>query len=187
MLGSPNWANQISDFRGKLDFDSSKDVGEFKALSAHVSDGRKIDYKRSAPAGLVQKELTKIAESLGFRTKYTISSFRGWAPTCANLLNIRRDDRERLGHWAPGSAMPDRYGKAIGAAELKIRDRIFPEIRAGWRPKEASQVRDAHVSVHTQNTAVCDVDSETSATSTSSHLQGHRISDITMLSVRFVF
>ena len=138
-------------------------------------------HKRSASYGLVQGELRKIAIELGYTTKYTLHSFRAWAPTCSSQLNFPREDRGRLGHWAPGSLMPNRYDKAICATELKLRDQIFTRIRGGWRPLHAFQVGTASVPASTQPEPEGGDDSDTSETSTASFVRDARINDITNL------
>ena len=46
----------------------------------------------------------------------------------------RAEDVERLGHWAKGSAMPERYDNEAGVSELSARVKIMDALRCGWRP-----------------------------------------------------
>ena len=75
--------------------------------------------------------------------------------------------------------MPDRYDKAICATELKIRAKIFAEVRAGWIPQGAFQV--ANTDTQQGNQPESDTLSETSVTSTASHIRDQRINDIANL------
>ena len=77
---------------------------------------------------------------LGFPKSANLHSFRNLAPTCANKLRSPREERERLGHRAPWGAMPDRYDKAVCAAELRLRNEILGQIRPVWRPKASFEV-----------------------------------------------
>ena len=52
----------------------------------------------------------------------------------AKQLLYPREAREQLGHWDPGGLMPDRYDRAICAAELRTRDAIPARIRNGRVP-----------------------------------------------------
>ena len=152
--------------------------GQFKSFAPHIDSGWEIDLKRSASFGLVQSKLTKIATELGYTTKYTLHSFRGGAPTCASQLDFPREERERLGHWAPGRIMPARYDKAVCATEPKLRDKIFPKIRPGRRPQHAFQVRAPEGKADKHNTVESESDYDTSVTSTAPHVKEERINDI---------
>ena len=99
-----------------------------------------MDLNRSASYGLIQANVREFEREMVFTSKFTPHSSRGWSPTCANQLDFPREGLERLGHWAPGSIMPDRYYKAVCATELKLRCKIFAEIRTGRRPHPAFQV-----------------------------------------------
>ena len=139
LLGSADWARPILDFRGRLNFNKVK-AGTSKSLFPHVDNVWGINLKRSASFGLVQNKLTKLARELGYSDKVSRHSFRGWAPTCASQLNFHRGERGKLGHWAPGSMMPNRYDKAACSADLELMDRISSQLRSGWRPQHAFQV-----------------------------------------------
>ena len=180
LSGTTNWSMPILDFGGRLNYNKAN-RGQFKSLFPHVGNEWKIALKRSASFGLVQSKLTKIAMSLGYTNKYNLHSFRGWGPTCANQLNPPREERERLGHWAPGGMMPDSYDKAVCATELKLRGEIFSEIRPGWRPPNAFQVRTPERPANTQTAAGSETESDTSETSTSPHIKDERVNDITNL------
>ena len=180
LLGNANWARPILDFWDRLNFNKVK-AGSFKSLFPHVDNVWKINFRRNASFALVQNKLTKLARELGFSEKINLHSFRGWAPTCASQLNFHREEREKLGHWAPGSTMPDRYDKAVCATELKLRDRILPQVRPGWRPQQAFQVGTQDTPGGTQPSVECEVNSDTSETPTASEIKDQRINDITNL------
>ena len=95
---------------------------QFRALFPHVPPERRIDISRDANFGAAQAQLSKPEVSLGF-------------PNCANQLRFPREERERLGHWAPGSAAPGRYDKAVCATEIRLRNEILQKIRSGRRPQ----------------------------------------------------
>ena len=48
-----------------------------------------------------------------------------WLTTCARKLLYTREDRGELGRWDPGSIMPERYGRAVRSAELRLRREIL--------------------------------------------------------------
>ena len=75
--------------------------------------------------------------------------------------------------------MPDRYDKAVCATELKLRDKIFSQIRSGWQPQRAFQVRVPEEQADTRNTVESESDSDTSVTPKASHVKEGRINDIT--------
>ena len=109
--------------------------GQLRSLFPHVSPERAIDIGRDANFGAAQAQLSKLETALDYPTPAKVHSFRNWAPTCADQLRFPREERERLGRWAPGSAMPDRYDKAVCATELRLRNEILEKIRPGWRPR----------------------------------------------------
>ena len=45
---------------------------------------------------------------------------RNWSPACASQLGWNEDDRWILGRWAAGPKMPDRYGRLMCTAELRM-------------------------------------------------------------------
>ena len=45
-----------------------------------------------------------------------------------------------LGHWAPGSDMPDHYDRAYCAAELRLRDSVLARVADGWAPARAFEI-----------------------------------------------
>ena len=67
--------------------------------------------------------------------RLTTHSPRTWHATMAEQLLYSRGCHEHLWHWAPGSLVPDRYGRVICAAELRIRDEIIGGIRKCWVPE----------------------------------------------------
>ena len=114
--------------------------GKFAALFPHVLHGRNIDYSRAEARGVVQEKLDVIAKELGFTARFKLHSFLNWAPTCARQLRIRREERELIGNWAPGSKMPDRYDKSVCSTELKIMESILQQVRSGRRHQKDFEV-----------------------------------------------
>ena len=138
VTGSTAWAEPILKF-----WESTKPVRGAETLHflfPHIDGGGRIVGSRAASFGLVQARLTKLELKLGFDKSARVHSFRGWAPTCASQLRFSREDREKLGHWAPGSIMPERYDKAECATELRLREGILEKIRTGWRPSGAFEL-----------------------------------------------
>ena len=78
----------------------------------------------------------EICDFLGRRNhKWTLHIPMDWFPICANQLGWSEDDRRRLGHWAPGSQMMERYDRAACATELRLGSAIFGKITNGqWEP-----------------------------------------------------
>ena len=135
--GDPEWRRPIIRHWGKIKHGRT---GEFTAAFPHIDTDDWANYKRNATFGFAQSKLTKIEPEHGFANGLKLHSFRGRAPTCANQLRFPREERGRLGHWAPGSNMPDRYDKATCAAELRLRGEILNKIWEGWRPQKAFEV-----------------------------------------------
>ena len=77
--------------------------------------------------------------------------------------------------------MPDRYDKAVCATELKLRRKIFAEIRSGWRHRQAFQVATQPPAETGGDQSESDVDTETSVTSTGTVPRGDRDNDISYL------
>ena len=167
----PEWYTPLMKHWGKI---KSEKV-DLRALSPHVDSERNVDLGRIANNGVVQAQLSKIEEFLGFPKSSELHSFRNWAPTVANQLRFPREERERLGHWAPRSITPDRYGKAVCATELRLRNEILTKVRSGWRPQDAFELENP------KSDAVSDVDSDTSETSTCPEVHGSRVVDISDL------
>ena len=134
-----------------------------------------------ATAGTTQALLKRIEVLLGFSLGLKIHSPRSWASTCANQLLYSREDREKLGRWAPGSLMPDLYDRAVCATELRLRDEILNKIREGWSPslpfetpgKEKAGSEDAETS------------SASSTSETSSVISEENIADLSQCVIDF--
>ena len=107
----------------------------------YVSNDWTIDPNRAATNGTAQAALNRIITHFGLTMKVTLHSPRNWAATCAHQLKYPREERETIGHWAPGSLMPDRYDRAVCSTELRIRNDIFSRIRdEGWQPTPAFEI-----------------------------------------------
>ena len=102
--------------------------------------------KRTITRGIVQAALTKLEKEFGFDCALKIHSPRSWHATLAKQLLYSREDREKLGHWAPGSLMPDLYDRATCATELRLRDEILQRIREGWAPAGPYEVPNTQAS-----------------------------------------
>ena len=87
---------------------------------------------------------------------WTLHSARNWFPTCANQLVWDLDGRRQIGRWAAKSQMSERYGRAVCAAELRLRDSILRKIESDeWRTTEAFGVPDSAAQPAPQP-SVCD-------------------------------
>ena len=75
---------------------------------------------KRATAGAAKAALTRLQKELGCGPWLKLRSARAWIPTCARQLLYSREERGKLGQWGPGSLIPDRYGRAICATELRI-------------------------------------------------------------------
>ena len=77
-----------------------------------------------------------ISDELGFnKGELSLHSARNFLPTCASQLGWGLDDRRKVGHWAPGSEMPDKYDRAFCVTELRLRDNIFPKLMVAGPPQ----------------------------------------------------
>ena len=110
------WYEPIVEFWSKIKPPERK----FAPLFPHVTNDWKIEYKRPASYGIVQGRLDVLLVEFVFSKGCRLHSFRNWAPTVARQLRFPREEREVIGHWAPGSKMPDRYDRSVCAAELKL-------------------------------------------------------------------
>ena len=96
--------------------------------------------RRVATNGTAQAVLTALERKLGFKIGARLHSPRNFFATCAGQLRFSREERERekLGRWAPGSIMPERYDRAGCVTELRIRSDIVSRILTeGWMPEPA--------------------------------------------------
>ena len=169
LLGNPEWCKPITRHWEKI---KPSTAGQFRALFPHINPDGRVNYKRHATFGFVQAKLSKIEKDLGFSNGVRLHSFRGWAPTCASQMRLPREEREKLGHWAPGSIMPDRYDKATCATELRIRTEILNKVREVWRPQRAFEVETKEGDAGTES------DGSTSVTSTWSQKVDPRVENI---------
>ena len=117
-------------------------TGGHHSLFRFSSDSWEIDLTRRPPYYAVLEMFKKLCEFLGYANpKWTLHSARNWFPTCANQLGWSEDDRRRLGHWAPGSQMMEKYDRAICTTELRLRGSIFDLIPDHkWLPTPAFEV-----------------------------------------------
>ena len=119
-------------------------------------------------AGTTQAAIQRLEKFFGVSLGLKIHSPRTWAATCANQLLYSREDREKLGRWAPGSLMPDVYDRAVCVTELRLRDQILEKIRNGWSPsqsfetpgKNKTEVEDAETSSASSTSETSSVTSE---------------------------
>ena len=96
-----------------------------------------IRERETVTAGAAHVPLNRIGGQLGFDIGLKIHSPRAWIATCANQLLYPREDREKLGRWAPGSLMPDIYDRARCTAELSLMGEIINRIRSGRVPTKS--------------------------------------------------
>ena len=47
-------------------------------------------------------------------------------------MNINRRELNIIGHWASSSKMPERYGRAVCATEVLLRNNIIQKDVSGW-------------------------------------------------------
>ena len=131
------WVRPIVRLWGRI---KPKTEDRFTWLFPHVSSSWEVSLKRQATHGVAQAALSRIEERFGFPKGCKLHSPRNWFATCAGQLLYPREQRERLGRWAPGSVMPDHYDKAVCATELRLRSEIIGKITGGWRPSAAFEV-----------------------------------------------
>ena len=137
-----------------------------------------LGLKRGGARGTAQSALSNLEREFGFNLKLTLRSFRNFCAKCAHRLLYPREGRGKLGHWATGSAMPDRYDRAICATELRLRNEILNKVATGWRPTEAYEVPNSQWGIQGDSQADTQVDTQvksdsdsTSVTSTASFLK----------------
>ena len=109
-------------------------------------------YSVVAPYHLVAARLRMLFRELGFpECKCTPNSPRNYMNSVANQLHWPREDREVLGRWAAGSKMPVVYDRTACATEIRLRNGVLAQIRAGWRPAGAFQIPSAPDGVDEQH------------------------------------
>ena len=134
-----------------------------------------ISASKKGTGGTTQAALARLEEKLGFSLKLKIHSPRAWFSTCAHQLLYPREDREKLGRWAPGSLMPDLYDRAICATELRLRDEILNRIRSGgWEPSNAFETPGKKKPIETK----AETKSNSSVSDTSSLSSDEDITDL---------
>ena len=115
--------------------------GTFAPLFPYFEKDWSINNGRKSTAGTVQAALNRLQQELKCNARLRIHSARAWLPTCARQLLYPREDREKLGRWAPGSVMPDRYDRAVCSTELRLRYEILSKVREEqWRPTNSFEV-----------------------------------------------
>ena len=115
--------------------------GAFVNLSPLLGPDLELISRRVGTHGTVQAVLTMLGEKVGLKSNLKLHSPRTFFATCAGQLRFSREEREKLGRWAPGSVMPERYDRAVCVTELRIRDDIVSRIvRDGWRPEASFAV-----------------------------------------------
>ena len=133
-----------------------------------------------ATSGTVPATLTKLEKEYGVTSGIRVHSPRSWFATLAKQLLYTREDREKLGHWAPGSLMPERYDRATCATELRLRGEILQRVRNGWEPDGPFETPRTGVAADPDTSSV----SSTSAVTTDpGNLSEVDISDLGVLGV----
>ena len=134
-LSDIKWWKPILEHWGTI----SVQEGETTPLYQRVNKKWEVN-PTNATSGTVQATLTRIEKEFGMENHLKIHSPRTWYATLARQLAYRREDREKLWHWAPGSLMPDVYDRAACVSELRLRDEILEKIRNGYKPVSPFEV-----------------------------------------------
>ena len=99
--------------------------------SGYEQEGVCRSYPSHTNAARAISGLPKLLKLHSARTRFA---------TCARQLEFSLEERTALGHWKPGSLMPNLYDRAVCATELKLRNKILEEIKAGWEPVHAFEI-----------------------------------------------
>jgi hypothetical protein len=70
----------------------------------------------------------------------SVHGLRSYYITALTQMRARKSDRERVGRWRPGSAMPDHYDAIEGTAELMVRAKVTDAVKRGWRLSKPNEV-----------------------------------------------
>ena len=108
--------------------------GKFRFHFPYFSPAWGFDVERHGTPGVIQGALSRAEFKLCYPKLITLHSPRTWYTTCANQLLLSREHIGKLGHWNPGSKIPDRYNRTVCATESQIRNGIIHRIYEGWRP-----------------------------------------------------
>jgi len=131
--GDTSWVVPIFQFRKIWEEKMSAPGPSF--LFPMIDDAWRATSSCPATYNVVLRALRRLASELKFsHVEISLHSPRTFLATCANQLGWSREDREKLGRWAPGSNMPNRYDRATCATELRLRDSVLDSIRKGWSP-----------------------------------------------------
>ena len=97
-----------------------------------------------AAYGDARDNLLLLLLSMGFEkeeaAEFTPHSFRHWLPTLAGQLEVPKDDVAEIGHWDVLSGMPATYDSVGCARELAVKNKLFRQWQAGWRPVAQGQI-----------------------------------------------
>ena len=107
----------------------------FSSLFPYVGSKWAIAKRKKVTDGTAQHALGRIQTHLERDLKLKLRSPRNFFTTCAGQQLFPLEQREKLGRWAKGSVIPDRYGRALCATELRFRGDIIGRIEGGWRPQ----------------------------------------------------
>ena len=142
ILSEGGWISPILSFWNTMTGNnvSCRGSTEYQFLFHCITKDWEIDFFRAGTHGAVLACLRNLEKTLGFNTGCTLHSFRARYATCANQLAFKREDRGKLGRWAAGSVMPDRYDRATCATELRLRNEVVAQVLDGWRPQVAFEV-----------------------------------------------
>ena len=141
-----NWHRPILDFweqTAPTTKDGSPPQDCFRFLFPHMTPKWEVNKTRAGTHGTTLAALRRLEKMYGMKTSCTLHSPRAFLATCANQLSFPREEREKLGRWAPGSVMPERYDRATCTTELRLRDNILAQIQNGWKPTRAYEVPSA--------------------------------------------
>ena len=106
----------------------------------YISNKWTVDLTRPSNNGEAQATLTRIEKYSGVVGVCSLHPPRAWFVTRADQLAFKREDRETLGRWAAGSAMPGRYNPPPCVTELRLRAEILDQVFDGWHPQLAFNV-----------------------------------------------
>ena len=171
------WVNPVYKYWGKVKPKEKR----YRYLSPHFQPDLGVGYNRRGSAGVIQAALTRLEQFLGFHKLLKLHSARTWFATCARQLDFSLEERTMLGHWKPGSLMPNLYDRAACATEIKLRNKVLEHINAGWVPAQAFEIPNPPGPTQASTARIADSSADTTSVSPTSSSGRSKKQDISKL------
>ena len=119
MTGAAEWIQPIPDYRAAREkMNGSHPLFNFPRIN-HLWG---LDGAESSPYSAARGGLSILRAALGGQNgeSYTLHSPKNLFPTASNQMNCNTRELNITGRWSSSSKMPERYDRAVCAAELLL-------------------------------------------------------------------